>query len=108
MGSRLIEFEVDAEDGRTVLVEVDDPQQQGNRLVSRGMAEKARQSFEAALAEVMPGVNALMGRLQEIAAKPDQVGLEFGIKFTAGADALIAKTAVEGNVKVTLTWKGGG
>lgn len=106
MGSRLVEFRVAAEDGPTVLVEVDDPQQAGNRPVSRGAAEKARQSFEAALAEIMPAINVLMERLREVAAKPDQVGLEFGIKFTAGADALIARTAVEGNVKVTLTWKG--
>ena len=56
----------------------------------------------------MPGINALTTRLRELATRPDQVGLEFGIKFTATADALIAKTAVEGNIKVTLTWKSSG
>lgn len=46
-----------------------------------------------------------MTQLRDLTAKPETVSLEFGIKFTAGADALIAKTSVEGNVKVTLTWK---
>jgi hypothetical protein len=107
MGSRVLEFEVGAENGGTVLVEVDDPEQAGNVRVSRDVAERTQQSFDAALSEVMPGINVLMSRLQEIAAKPDEVGLEFGIKFTVGANALIAKTAVEGNVKVTLKWQGG-
>ncbi|HEY2615972.1 MAG TPA: CU044_2847 family protein [Acetobacteraceae bacterium] len=56
-------------------------------------------------AQVKPGVEALVTQLRDLTAKPETVSLEFGIKFTAGADALIAKTSVEGNVKVTLTWK---
>ena len=46
-----------------------------------------------------------MAQLKDLPARAEQVVLEFGIKFTARADALIAKTSVEGNVKVTLTWK---
>jgi hypothetical protein len=57
---------------------------------------------------VKPGVEALMAQLRGLSAKPEQVSLEFGIKFTAGADALIAKTSLEGNVKVTLAWKAAG
>ena len=104
MGSRLVEFPVAG--GGTLLVEVDDPQI-GTRPVARGTAEKAKESFEAAVAQVRPGVEALMAQLRDLSPRPEQVGLEFGIKFTAGADALIAKTSVEGNVKVTLTWKPG-
>ncbi|WP_043345790.1 CU044_2847 family protein [Belnapia moabensis] len=105
MGSRLIEFPVAG--GGKLLVEVDDPQV-GTRPVARSAAEKVQESFESAVAQVRPGVEALMGELRNLSAKPEQVSLEFGIKFTAGADALIAKTSLEGNVKVTLTWKSGG
>ena len=105
MGSRLVEFPIAK--GGTLLVEVDDPQV-GTRPVSRGAAEKAKESFEAAIAQVKPGVEVLMAQLRELTTKPEQVSLEFGIKFTAGADALIAKTSVEGNVKVTMTWKSDG
>jgi hypothetical protein len=102
MGSRMLEFPVAA--GGTLLVEVDDPQV-GNRPVSRGTAERAKESLEAAVAQIKPGVEVLMTQLRDLTARPEQVSLEFGIKFTAGADALIAKTSIEGNVKVTLTWK---
>ena len=106
MGSRLVEFPVAGGSG-TLLVEVDDPQV-GTRPVARNTAEKAKESFEAAVAQVKPGVEALMAQLRDLSAKPEQVSLEFGIKFTAGADALIAKTSLEGNFKITLTWKAGG
>ena len=96
MGSRLVAFPVG--DNQTILVEVDDPDV-GNR------PERARETFETAIAQIRPGVEALMAQLRDLTARPEQVSLEFGIKFTAGADALIAKTSVEGNVKVTLTWK---
>ncbi len=102
MGSRLIAFPV--ADNQTILVEVDDPNV-GNQPVARGAAERAQETFETAIAQIRPGVEALMAQLRDLTAKPEQVSLEFGIKFTAGADALIAKTSVEGNVKVTLTWK---
>ena len=102
MGSRLVAFPVG--DNQTILVEVDDPNV-GNQPVARGAAERARETFETAIAQIRPGVEALMAQLRDLTARPEQVSLEFGIKFTAGADALIAKTSVEGNVKVTLTWK---
>jgi Trypsin-co-occurring domain 1 len=102
VGSRLVAFPVG--DNQTILGEVDDPNV-GNQPVARGTAERARETFETAIAQIRPGVEALMAQLRDLTARPEQVSLEFGIKFTAGADALIAKTSVEGNVKVTLTWK---
>ena len=47
MGSRVLEFPVAT--GGTLLVEVDDPQV-GHRPVSRGIAERAKESLEAAIA----------------------------------------------------------
>jgi hypothetical protein len=102
MGSRLIAFPVHGH--QTVLVEVDDPNV-GNMPVARGVAERAQETLEAAVAQIRPGVEALMSQLNDLTTKPEEISLEFGIKFTAGAEALIAKTSVEGNVKVTLTWK---
>jgi hypothetical protein len=95
-------FPVDGD--QTILVEVDDPNV-GNQPVSRGAAQRAQESFETAIAQIRPGVEALMAQLRNLSTRPETVSLEFGIKFTAGADALIAKTSVEGNVKVTLIWK---
>jgi hypothetical protein len=105
MGSRVLEFQLKTDDGAVLLIEVDDPQQMGNRPIGRGMVEKARQSLEAALGEIMPGINALMAAIQALAVKPDEFGLELGVKFTLEAGAVIAKTAAEGNVKISLSWK---
>ncbi len=102
MGSQLVEY--DLADGGHVLVEVDDPLT-GNRPVSRALADRAKESFESAVAQVKPAVDVLMAQLRDLTRQPDDVSLEFGIKFTAEAGALIAKTALEGNIKVTLAWK---
>ena len=103
MGSRVLEFPVAS--GGSVLVEVEDAQQSGTRPISRSTAEKVKENFDSAVAQIKPGVEALMAQLGDLSRKPDHVSLEFGIKFTAGADALIAKSSVEGNVKVTLSWQ---
>ncbi len=49
MGSRVLQFSVGEGSNAVLLVEVDDPLDSGNRPVSQGVAEKARQSLEAAL-----------------------------------------------------------
>jgi hypothetical protein len=36
---------------------------------------------------------------------PDEVKLTFGVKLTAGAGAMIARTAIEGNLAVELVWR---
>ncbi len=106
MSTRILQFQVGSGSDAVLRIEVDDPFDAGNRPVSQGVVEKARQSLEAALSEVTPGVTAILERLQGLASKPDEVGVEFGIKFTAEAGALIAKTALEGNIKVSLKWSG--
>lgn len=102
MGSRLIAFP--AHGHQTVLVEVDDPII-GNMHVARGVAERAQETFETAIAQIRPGVEAPMAQVAELSSTPEAISPVFGIKFTAGADAMTVKTSIEGNVKVTLTWK---
>jgi Trypsin-co-occurring domain 1 len=100
MGNRVVQFKIGQQG--TLLVEVDEAA--GNRAVAKGVIEKARQSLEESLAAVTPGINAMVEHLQELASNPDEFGLEFGIKFTAEAGAIVAKTAVEGNITVNLKW----
>jgi hypothetical protein len=38
---------------------------------------------------------------------PDEVSLEFGVKFNATAGAVIAKTSGEGHLTVKLVWSPG-
>jgi hypothetical protein len=104
MGSRLIEFAVTARNEATVLVEVQDDQL-GNVPVSRGLAERATCTFEEVIGRVRPAIDVVIAQLAQLVVKPDQTTVEFGIKLSAGADAWIAKTALEGNLKVTFTFR---
>jgi hypothetical protein len=67
--------------------------------VVRYRLSRTRPALHPAVAQIRPGVEALMAQLRDLTAKREQVSLEFGIKFTAGADALIAKTSVEGGCR---------
>ena len=43
--------------------------------------DKARQTLEAALSEVTPGVTAIVERLKELSSKPDEVGVESALSL---------------------------
>jgi hypothetical protein len=104
MGSRLIEFTVAPGSNSTVLVEVEDDEDD-NVPVARGVVERASRTFEEVLAQVRPAIDVVVAQLGQLAVKPNQTSVEFGIRLSAGADAWIAKTGVEANLKVTFTFK---
>ena len=105
MGSRLMRFPVTSSSDAAVLVEVQDDRAD-NVPVARGVVERASRSFEEVIAQVRPAIDVVMTQLRQLAIKPEETSVEFGIKLTAGADAWIAKTAIEGNLKVTFKFKG--
>lgn len=45
-----------------------------------------------------------MANFREMEVRPDEVQVEFGVKLSAQAGAVIAKTGVEGHLKIKLTW----
>jgi predicted RNase H-like HicB family nuclease len=102
---RLIEFPTD--DGGTIVMEVDEPEGQGMVRVARPgeIAEKAGQTFENALEKIKPAAEAVVRKLKSLAVQPDQMAIEFGIKFGAKAGAFFASADTEANFKVALTWK---
>lgn len=101
----LMEFKT--EDGALVVVEgVDD--ESGARLVSRddGPARAAR-TFEAALDGVRAAAESALRVFRDGSLKPDAVELEFGVKLSAEAGAVIAKGSAEGHLVVKLSWSPG-
>ena len=104
---RLVEFPL--EDGGTILVEVDVPEEMGMVPAARGLdvSDKARQTFEAAMDKVRPAAQVIIGKLRTLHDPPDEIEVEFGLKMNAEAGAIVAAGGVEANYKVTLTWKGG-
>jgi hypothetical protein len=102
---RLIEY--DTADGNVIVIELDEPESEGMVRASRAgdIAEKARQTFEEAVARIKPATNAIITQLRDLAEAPDEIDVEFGIKLSVKAGAIIASTDAEANFKVALKWK---
>ena len=103
---RLVEFPLD--DGSTIVVEVDEPEPEGGTVrVSRPgeLAEKAQVTFEEALNRIRPAAEGIVARLRGLSDPPDQVSVEFGLKLSAQAGAIVAAAGAEANYKISLTWK---
>jgi Trypsin-co-occurring domain 1 len=102
---RLVEFPL--EGGGAVVVEADEPSSGSVRAARLGeIAERAEQTFEAALETIKPAANAIITKLCELTQRPDEVSVEFGVKLNVKAGVVISADA-EANYKVTLKWKEG-
>jgi hypothetical protein len=91
--------------GGSVLVEIDQIAR-GTGPVGRreGVIRELGGAVEQTLASVRDAADAILETFQQ-ASSPDEIRLSLGIKLTAEAGAVIARTAVEGNVNIELTWK---
>lgn len=102
--ARLVEFPL--EGGGSVLVEVDEQVAGPVRAAGPGeIAAKAQQSFQATMSALRPIAESVLSQVRDLG--PGSVTLELGIKFTAGAGVVIAKTETEGTLKLILSWKKG-
>lgn len=99
----LVEFTTDG--GAAVVVEVDQ-HAPGARLVARGDNTLARagRSFDEALVGIRSAAESALAVFRDGSLRPDTVELEFGVKITGEAGAVIAKSAVEGHLTVKLSW----
>ncbi|GAA2513339.1 CU044_2847 family protein [Winogradskya humida] len=68
----------------------------------------ATASFGAALRQVRTAAEEALTTLRDMDTRPDRVELEFGVKLSAEAGAVIARTGADGHFKVKLTWNGDG
>ena len=100
----VLEFEL--ADGTPVYVETTDVGATDLRRVGRGEEGplKADSRFEEAVARIRPAAQALLDSLRELNT-PEEVGLEFGLKFNAKAGAIIASVDSEATFKVSISWK---
>ncbi|MFJ1971118.1 CU044_2847 family protein [Streptomyces sp. NPDC087903] len=95
------------EDGALVVVEGVD-EEPGARMVSRGDAPlQATRTFEGALDGVRAAAESALRVFRDGALQPDSVELEFGVKLSAEAGAVIAKGSAEGHLVVKLSWSPG-
>lgn len=101
---RIVEFPL--ESGDSVLVEVDEPAINDDRIGIRDeMVQKAQQTFESALDKVKPIANAVITKVRSLNQPADEVEVKFGIKMNAELGAIIASGSGEVNYEITLKWK---
>jgi hypothetical protein len=93
-----------SESGEPVLVEVDSDAFQLRRIARNadGVVVSG-EKLDDALGRFTPVVQAMTRRLHEFA--PEKYEIEFGVKLTAAAGAVVAKTAIEGHFTVKLAWE---
>ena len=104
---RVMEFKMD--DDTPIYVEFAQADGYDAERVSvgeRGFIE-AQQRFTDAIARVKPAAEFVLNAFREM-NEPDQIGLDFGIKFNAKAGAVLASVDSEATFKVTLIWKKAG
>jgi len=103
---QLIEFPL--ENGGSIIVEVEEPAEGMVPAARPGeVVAKAEQTFEAALDRVRPIATVLIRKVRDLADPPDKAELEFGLKLTAEAGAVLTSAGGEAHCKVTLTWERG-
>ncbi len=102
---RLIEFPI--EDGSTIWVEVDEPEETaGARRVARdnGTPEISKQTFEQALSKIRPATEKVIATLRELVQQPDEIEMQFGFTLNAQAGVVITSVSTQANYTVTLRW----
>ncbi|MGP4000175.1 CU044_2847 family protein [Streptomyces sp. 8N706] len=105
----MVRLELD--DGGSVLVEVPDdgpavePAGRPGRVVdTANPAQTATETLQAALGRIRPAIEAVVGQVRGLGSPPDKVSVQFGIKITAEAGAVIAKASTEANFTVSAEW----
>ena len=107
MSNNIFEF---GTDNQPILIELDDSVHVGGMVevsAASGAVGKAKKNFEDSLDTIEEVANAVQKKVNSSSSKPAEIKVEFGLKFSAEAGAIIAKTAVEAHIKLTLTWKNG-
>lgn len=99
--TELVRFELAG--GGSVVAEMDE-----SRGVSRAglqsVLETAKGTLEGALTEVRDAAAAALAQFQDMAPKPDEVEIKFGVRLDAQAGAIIARTGMRGHFEVKVKW----
>jgi Trypsin-co-occurring domain 1 len=72
---------------------------------SRQIAERATETFEAAVSKVRSAADAMLTSLSGLNSTPDDITVEFAIQLNAEAGVCIATLGSSANFKIALKWK---
>jgi len=103
--TQLVRFPSEDGDGHVVVeVAEDEP---GVVEVSRlgNAVADATASFEEGIDRIRTAASSALRRLRDMPSRPEEVSLEFGMRFNAEFGAVIAKSEGEAHMTVTMTWR---
>jgi hypothetical protein len=105
--TEIVQFRID--DETTVMVEVEKGNARGGVMRTAGgdksdEVKEAERRFDEALDTIRPAAERVLKLFQEMNT-PDEIGLEFGVKFGAKAGVILASADSEATFKVSLNWK---
>jgi len=104
--TRMIEVPLD--NGESVRIEVTDDSGAIDRVGrGRDALDASAATLQRALAQVRPAAEAVLESMREMPEAADKIAVQFGVKITAEAGAVIARAATEANFSVTVEWKRG-
>ncbi len=102
---RLVAFPL--EEGGNIVIEIDEPETGGTVRAGReDTIEKAKETFEEALNKVLPATKTVVEKLRNMASKPDEIEVAFGVNLSTMAGAFIASASAGANFGVTVRWTG--
>jgi Trypsin-co-occurring domain 1 len=101
-------MEVPLEDTEQVLLVEVDPTDIGGDLVLATaepgkVAAKATRTLEDSLDALQPALRSTLNRLRSIG--PEEIAVEFGLKFGGESGIILAKGTAEVNLTVSMTWR---
>ena len=100
---RYIDFPL--EDGERVRVEVSSEEGRVTRGHPADVIEPAKVAFDAALAKLQPICSAIVLQARGLIDQPEEFSVEFGVNLSAEVGVVIASTAAQANLKVSVKWK---
>ncbi|MCK4579044.1 MAG: hypothetical protein KAU50_09660 [Candidatus Marinimicrobia bacterium] len=74
-------------------------------LSPQDLVEKSKQALDKSASIIRAMAERISDVREAMPSRPDEVTVQFGIKFDAEVGALIAKSGVEASINLTLVWK---
>lgn len=91
--------------GGTVVIESSEDVPGAGPVSQQDIIEDTGKRLETALEQVGLILQPLREQLKKQLNDAEQVTVEFGLKVTAGAGLIVAKSELEGNFKIGVVWK---
>jgi hypothetical protein len=94
------------DEGGSLYVEVDTRDDKGWTRAGRAQdaAVAVGRTLQQALEPIRPALQTVVDQLRGGVSPPDTIKLDFGIKFSADAGVVVARTATEASFSVSVEW----